>query len=93
MDTQLLTISALVGLAMPGVISIINRHSWSPQTKAVCAFACCVVAAGIVAWWDASLSWHDYRLAILTLLTAAMGFYHTWWRPSGIADGIERKTG
>lgn len=91
--TELVTISALVGMVLPGLIAVLNRYHWPTEAKAACAFVVCVVAAGVIAWWDQTLDWSNYRIAILTVLTSALGFYHAIWRPSGVADSLERKTG
>lgn len=87
-----LTIDALIGLAMPVVIAVINQSHWSPRVRGAVAFVLCLVAATVVEWVRGDLSWEDWRNTALVIFGAAVFFYRQWWQPSTIAPAIEAAT-
>lgn len=85
--------SGLVAFAMPAAIAAVNRSAWSPAAKAVAAFLACAAAGAGTAWFSGHFAGREVVSAILVVFTLAIGYYHAWWRPSGLAGRIERATG
>lgn len=90
---ETLSISVIVGFFLSPAISAINREAWSSHVKAAVAFAACLVAAVVTAWYEASTNWHDLRGVLIALFSAAIISYRAFWGPSGIADKISKTTG
>lgn len=88
-----LTLAAIIGFAMPPLIAALNRRNWSSEVKGIVAFTVCLVAGVGTAWWNDDLNQKDIRGTILIVFGAAIVTYHQFWRPSGISDTIEKKTG
>lgn len=91
-DAELLTLSAMIGFFMPPIIATINRKDWTSQAKGICAFVVCLAAAFGTAWWQDAINRNDLRTTILVIFSTAIFTYGRWWKPSGIADSIERNT-
>lgn len=87
------TLAVIGGFLAPVAIAVINREEWSSQMKGIVAFLVCFVAAGFVAWYDRSLTTHNLRETLPLVFGAAIATYHWFWKPSGIAPTIEKKTG
>lgn len=87
------TFAVIIGFLAPPVIAAINREKWSSEVKGVVAFLLCLVAAAATAWYEASLDTHNLRKTIPLVFGAAIMSYHQFWRPTGIAPSIEKKTG
>lgn len=86
--------AAIVGFLMPLVIAVINRRDWSSPAKGMSAFVACLVAAFGTAYFEGGLSdANDVVTAALVVFTMAITTFQFWWKPSGIADGIESRTG
>lgn len=90
--------TAVVGFLMSPVISALNRRDWSTEGKAVGAFVWCLIASGVlyaaadrfdVTTREPSL-WFGTFLALFVM---AIGLYQFYFKPSNIADTIERATG
>lgn len=84
--------SALVGALMPPLIAIVNQSHWSKAWRGIISVASCVVAAAVTCWLRGDLSAGNYAHSVLVILTAALGSYHVFWRPSSIAPAIEVAT-
>lgn len=93
MDSELATISGIVGFAMPAAIAVLNRERWKPATKAIAAFVLCLVAALLTAWYQDALNAEDVRATALIVVGSAIGSYQLWWKPSTLTDRIESATG
>ncbi len=93
MDPSTVTIDALIGLGMPGVIALVNQAHWSPRVKGVVAFALCVVAAGVTELLRGNThDWTDWRTTFVVVFGAAIVSYRMWWQPSLIAPTLESVT-
>lgn len=83
----------LIGGLLPLLQAIINRAAWTTEAKALTAF---VVAVGIGAV-AALLMGITSRSGIVTTAAAVYALsqlgYFGVFRPTGLADSIERKTG
>jgi len=93
-NTQLVLLSGVVGFFVPALLAVINRYNWSSQAKAICTFVVSVVVAFLTTWIGGDIdSKTQVVTAILTVFSAAIMFYHRWWKPSEIAPEIEKATG
>lgn len=86
------TASALAGIVMPLVLSVIIQTGWSKAAQELAAFAACGVAAGVIAWLDGSLSGQTPVEAFGILYAATRASYLALWKPTDIAPRIERAT-
>mgnify|MGYP000058182311 CR=1 FL=1 len=92
--TNMIMWSSVVGFFLPLAIAIPKRQRWASWVKGVFAFGCCLVAAAGTAYFSGDLSKiSDYVTAALFVVFTALGSYKLLWQPSGIAPGIEEKTG
>jgi hypothetical protein len=90
---EILKIGGVIGFLMPPLIALIVKSHWTAQRKGVVAFLVCVAAALVtILYEDRSIDWHDWRNASLMVFSAALFFYHLFWKPSNIAPTIEQKT-
>lgn len=88
-----ITFAALVGLAAPPIIAVINRENWSSQVKGIVAFLVCLVLAVATAWYEQEVDWHNLRAVLPVVFGTAISSYHWFYKPTGIAPSIEKKTG
>lgn len=86
---SMLTWSGIVGFTLPILVAAINRTHWASWLKGVVAFVSSVVAGLLVSWLGADLSGKTFVEAFGVVFGAALIFYQTFWRPTGIGDWIE----
>lgn len=84
--------ASIVAFFVPVVLSLLNQSKWSPQFKAVVFFVVSLVAAAGTAYFQGDLTGKRWVEAALIIIAAGAAFYHGWWKPSGIAPGLERST-
>lgn len=87
-----ITAAAIAGFVAPPLIAVINRKHWSSEVKAVSAFLVCVLVALGTAWYEQEVDWHNLRAVLPVVFGSAILTYNQFWKPSGIADAIERNT-
>lgn len=91
LSNQVLYASAL-GVALPPVISVINRRRWSAHTKAAVAIVACAAAALGVCYYEGALAGADVgRMVMLTIITTKT-LYESYYKPSGVGAAIEKGT-
>ncbi|WP_406156997.1 hypothetical protein [Streptomyces canus] len=84
--------AAGLGFILPPVIAIINQPRWSGAVKALFMLAVAAVVGLGTAYFNGEF---DGKPIVTCMLVAAVVIgtaYHTVWRPSGIAPGIEQAT-
>jgi hypothetical protein len=86
------SVDALIGFALPLVIALINQWKWSPKVKGIVALLACVLAAVIAVALRGDLNWSDWRNTAVVVTGVALVSYHTLWKPSTVAPGLERAT-
>lgn len=86
------SLALIGGFLAPVVASVINGENWSSKTKAIIAFLVCLVAAAFVAWYEETLNLSNLREIGPIVFLSAIATYHWFWKPSGIAPAIEKKT-
>jgi hypothetical protein len=84
--------TALAAFLLPPVMAVINQPKWSPQIKSGLAFLACLGVAAVTTWLQGDFAGGDYITAALTALTVAQATYQGFWKPTGIAPGIEEGT-
>lgn len=84
--------SATVAILVPIIVALLNQRNWSPQVKAFVFVVVSIIAAAITAYFQGDLTGHRWFESALVIVPAAAAFYHGFWKPSGIAPGIEKAT-
>ena len=77
--------TGLVGFLLPPALAIVLQQGGSSQVKSV-------VAGFGLAYWQGNLDGADVATAALIVLTVAQATYQGFWKPTGIAVGIEAAT-
>ena len=91
--TDLMMWGALIGFLASPVISGLNRQRWSSDVKAAMNFVWCVVGALGTVIFTGQFDLKNLATTILFVLFSAIGSYNLLYKPSGIAEKIEGRTG
>ncbi|MFJ5967873.1 hypothetical protein [Streptomyces sp. NPDC093060] len=84
--------AAGLGFVLPPVIAIVNQPRWSGAVRGLLMLAVAAVVGLGTAYFNGDF---DGKPIVTCMLVAAVTIgtsYHTVWKPSGIAPGIERAT-
>jgi hypothetical protein len=81
-----------LGYLLPPVIAIVAQPRWSGAVKALLMLVVAVLDGLGTAYFNGEFSGKSIVTCMLTAAIAIGVAYHTVWRPSGIAPGIERAT-
>ncbi|MFL1903069.1 hypothetical protein ACJWDR_28790 [Streptomyces tauricus] len=84
--------AAGLGFVLPPVIAIVNQPRWSGPVKALFMLLVATAVGLGTAYFNGDF---DGKPIVTCMLVAAVVIgtsYHTVWRPSGIAPGIEQAT-
>jgi hypothetical protein len=92
-DTNVGRWSFLVGTFLPLAIATVNRQRWTSQAKGVMTFALSALAATGTSYFAGELTATDLVTSLLIILVSATVTYTTFWKPSGIAETVEERTG
>jgi hypothetical protein len=84
--------SAFVGIVMPLVVSVVNQTHWKSQIKGLVAILVSLVAAFLTSWIAGDLNGKSFATSFLIVLGATLTTYRVFWKPTGIADSVERAT-
>ena len=82
----------IVGFFLPIVIAFLVQSGWSQRLQAVAAFVVCAVAAAGTAYFQGDLTGRRFVEAGLVILVTTIATYKGFWKPTGVAPGIEEKT-
>lgn len=83
----------VVGFVLPPVLAVVQQTNWSNRLRAVVAFAACLAAGtGTVLVQKDHWDWSEWVSTSLLVLVTAIATYRNFWKPTGIATGIEVKT-
>lgn len=85
--------SAIVGFGLPVGIAAINQRDWASEVKAIVAFVSSLLAALVLVIAMNAATTADYFRSALIVFFVAIMTYNFYYKPSGIADRIERATG
>ncbi|MGW2920431.1 hypothetical protein ACWDBF_21570 [Streptomyces angustmyceticus] len=89
-DSQLW--AAALGYLLPPVIAIVQQPRWTGAVKALLMLLVAVVVGLGTAYFNDQFTGKSIVTCMLTAAIAIGVAYHTVWRPSGIAPGIEAAT-
>lgn len=84
--------SLVVGFALPPLIAFVSSAHWPSWARALMAVIVCMVGGGVTAAVSGYYTGVPLLRAVMLTLIATLGFYRVFWRPSGVAPWIERKT-
>ncbi|TGZ14759.1 hypothetical protein DV517_62420 [Streptomyces sp. S816] len=84
--------AAALAVLLPPVIAVVNQPRWSSAVKGL--FMLLVAGADGLGTAYFNDSFHGRTIVSCILLAVVIigATYHTLWKPSGIAPGIERAT-
>lgn len=85
--------TVVVGILLPLVIAVINRTAWTAPQKACAALLICVVAAGVEVWVKGQWNAQNLGTTAVAIFFVVVTTYKGFWKPTGITDSIEAKTG
>jgi hypothetical protein len=80
--------AAVVGLALPILLSVIIQSKWSTRTQSIVALAACLVVGGGVALLENT----SVAETVGQVIAATFISYKAFWEPTGIADSVESAT-
>jgi len=90
-DAQLY--AAVVGFFLPLAISVIQRQKFSTALQAVLGFLCVAAASAGTTYFTDGFDGGNYVHALLIVFVATITAYHGFWKPTGVAPKVEKKTG
>lgn len=90
--TDLAMWALLVGFFLPVVLSVLVQTGWDSRVKAFVAFVVCALAGAGTAYFEGDLTGREWVSASLVVLVTALTTYRNFWKPTGISDGIEKRT-
>ncbi len=85
--------TAVLGVFLPLVIAVINRTAWASPLKSIAALAVCVIAAAVELIVKGQFSFAAWGTNLLTIFFLVVTTYQGFWKPTGIAEAVEKKTG
>ncbi|MGW4825390.1 hypothetical protein ACWEP4_42595 [Streptomyces sp. NPDC004227] len=84
--------AAALGYVLPPVIAIVAQPRWTGAVKGLLMLVVAVVVGLGTAYFNEQFHGKSVVTCVLTAAIAIGIAYHTVWRPSGIAPGIEQAT-
>lgn len=80
--------TALIGLVVPVIMSVVIQKSWSTSLQSVVALVVCLAATLSVNAYMGDPLGSSIGAVIMTTFVS----YKAFWEPTGIADKIEEST-
>jgi hypothetical protein len=84
--------AAALAVVLPPIIAIINQPRWSSAVKGILMLVVATLDGLGTAYFNDSFHGRTIVSCILIAVIIIGATYHTLWKPSGIAPGIERAT-
>ena len=84
--------AAALGYVLPLAIAVVAQPRWTGAVKGLLMLAVAVLDGLGTAYFNGQFDGKPIITCILIAAVAIGVAYHTVWRPSGIAPGIERAT-
>ena len=84
--------AAVLGYLLPLAIAIVNQPRWSGAVKGLFMLLVATADGLGAAYFNGEFSGKNIVTCLLTAAVAIGVAYHTVWKPSGIAPGIEHAT-
>jgi hypothetical protein len=84
--------AAALAVVLPPIIAIVNQPRWSGAIKGILMIVVATLDGLGTAYFNGE--WHDRKIIACVLIAVIIigTTYHTLWKPSGIAPGIEQAT-
>ncbi len=92
-DTDLIMWSALLATVMPAIIAVVIRTGWASEQKGIATIALCLVAATGTAFLLGKLDPTNWVTSALIIFVLTNQLYRQFYKPTDIAESIERATG
>ena len=93
MNINVETYQIVIGFFLPVIISTIARPDWPKGLKYWVSFGVVFVVALGEMYFSGNFILTDIPGTILSALTMTIGPYLIFWKPSGLAEGIEKRIG
>lgn len=84
--------AAALGYVLPPAIAVVNQPRWSGAVKGLLMLVVAVLDGLGTAYFNDQFHGKTIVTCVLTAAISIGVAYHTVWKPSGIAAGIERAT-
>jgi hypothetical protein len=92
-NDTLIVWSGVVGTILPPLLAVLIQPGWRREVKGLVALLVCCLIALVICWLAGDLTREaDLATTVLTVFGVAQVLYATYWKPSGIAPAIERRT-
>lgn len=85
--------TTVVGILLPLAVAVVNRTAWASGAKALMALLICVLAAGGDVYFKGAFSLKAWSQTALYIFFLVVTTYVGVWRPTGLADAVEKRTG
>jgi hypothetical protein len=82
----------IVAFASPLVLAIVQQPRWSAAVRAVVTVLFSALAGTLTAYFAGAFTGRNVVSTILLVLVATIVFYKGFWKPTGVAPGIESAT-
>jgi len=93
MNVNIETYQLVIGFFLPVIISTIARPSWPKDLKYWVSFGVVFIVALGDLFFSGKFILTDIPGTILSALAMTIGPYLIFWKPSGLAEGIEKRIG
>lgn len=84
--------AAALAVVLPPIIAIVNQPRWSGAVKGLFMLLVAVLDGLGTAYFNDEFDGKRIVSCVLIAVILIGASYHTLWKPSGIAPGIERAT-
>ena len=93
MNMNIETYQVIIGFFLPVIISTIARPNWPKDLKYWVSFGVVFIAAMGEMFFSGTFNLADIPGTVLSALAMTIGPYLIFWKPSGLAEGIEKRIG
>lgn len=84
--------TVIVGFFLPLLVAVINKSTWPSYVRGVVSFLACLVFSAIDVFFVKNAATpENWARTFITIFFLAIATYHWYWKPTGIAPGIEKR--
>jgi hypothetical protein len=84
----------VIGVLLPGLISITKKYNWSSQTTTLLTFgASAIAAAGHLFFQEGGFDVNNWPTTFLKILFITVTAYNMYWKPTGLDEKIAVNVG
>lgn len=83
-NTNLLQVSAAVGVALPILVAVVKEQKWSSRTKSIIGVVSSVIAAVATAAIEHKLSSGNVIGSLAAVYAAEQITFGAFWKPTGV---------